>query len=841
MNIRAAARDPGPEPAEKRAQEQRLLETWAAPRGWAYWSAVNNTDVGIWYTVVTFVFFLAAGVLGLMMRTQLAVPGNDFLSQETYNQVFTMHGSVMMFLVAVPFLEAVAIYFLPQMLGARDLPFPRLSAYGFWCYLIGGSVVFGSIFFGAGPSGGWFMYPPLTNAEFSPGIGADIWLLGLSFVEIASLAAAVELIIGVLKTRPPGMSINLIPLYAWYILATGVMILFAFPPLIAGDLLLEMERAFDWPFFDPARGGDPLLWQHLFWIFGHPEVYIVFLPAVGVVAMIVPTFAGRPVVGYSWIVLAAVGTGFISFGLWVHHMFTTGLPVISLGFFSAASEAVVIPTGVQIFALIATMFAGKLRFEPPMLFVMGFLFTFVMGGLTGVMVAIAPFDWQVHDSYFIVAHLHYVLIGGMLFPMFAATYYWMPLISGRRMSLGRPTFWLMFAGFHIGFFPMHFTGLMGMPRRVYTYPEGLGWDELNLLSTVGAFVFASGVVLFVIDVVQHFWRGERAPRNPWGAGTLDWMMEMPPQDWGARSVPIVTTRYPLWQQANLVDDVDHGRFLIPDAPDLRRETIISSVVDAEPEQVLRVPGNSWWPLLAAIPTGGFFIAATFHAWVITGVSGVLAGAAILGWLWTTAERADPNRRDAGCGYVLPRYVSGPPSVGWWAMFITVLADGTAFVSLIFAYFFYWTVSEAWPPALVGEHSLLLPAAAAPFLLLAAGLIRWSVTALRLVQTGRFKLAVCLGCGALLAAAALQIRWLLGAGLDPTAHAYPAIVWTLYGYFLFHVVLAVVMGLYVLARFFAGHLAPGYDIDLRNVALFWYFTVLQGMLAMATIHLFPLAG
>ena len=395
------------------------------------------------------------------------------------------------------------------------------------------------------------MYPPLTSHRFQPGIGADIWLLGLSFVEIASLAAAVELIIGVLKTRPPGMSINLIPLYAWYILATGAMILFAFPPLIAGDILLELERAFDWPFFDPERGGDPILWQHLFWIFGHPEVYIIFLPAVGVVAMIVPTFAQRPIVGYTWIVLAAVGTGFISFGLWVHHMYATGLPKISLGYFSAASEAVVIPTGVQIFAFIATLFAGKVRFEPPMLFVFGFLFTFVIGGLSGVMVALVPFDLQVHDTYFVVAHLHYVLIGGMLFPMFAAAYYWGPVISGRKLMLGRPTFWLMFLGFHIAFFPMHFTGLLGMPRRVYTYPEGLGWDWLNLTSTIGAFAFASGVLVFLIDVVLHFWRGEKVGRNPWNAGTLDWMMEIPPKDWGARSVPIVATRYPLWQQDEL--------------------------------------------------------------------------------------------------------------------------------------------------------------------------------------------------------------------------------------------------------------------------------------------------
>src|SRR5688500_3185222 len=403
----------------RRAQEERLLKAWEPPKGWRYWSEVNNTEVGLWYTATAFLFFLFGGVLALLIRIQLAVPGNEFLSAEMYNQVFTVHGSVMMFLFAIPVFESIAVIFLPQMLGARDLPFPLLSAFGYWCFLLGGIFLCGSIFFDAAPRGGWFMYPPLTTT-YQPGLGADIWLLGFSFIEVAAIAAAVELIVGALKCRPPGMRINLIPLYCWYVLVAAAMVLFAFPPLIAGSMLMELERAFHWPFFDPRGGGDPLLWQHLFWLFGHPEVYIIFLPSVALIAMIVPTFARRAIVGYGWIVLAAVGTGFISFGLWVHHMFTTGLPNISLAFFSAASQAVALPTGVQIFALLATVLAGRVVRSVPMLFVLGALVIFVLGGLTGVMVALAPFDFQAHDTYFVVAHLHYVLIGGMVFPVVAA-------------------------------------------------------------------------------------------------------------------------------------------------------------------------------------------------------------------------------------------------------------------------------------------------------------------------------------------------------------------------------------------------------------------------------------
>ena len=685
---------PGPRPTDDviRAQADRLRETWRSPQGWRYWSDVNNSVVGVWYTVAAFGFFLFGGVLALLMRVQLAVPENTFLSADRYNQVFTMHGSVMMFLFAVPVFEAVSILLLPQLLGARDMPFPRLSAYGFWCYVIGGVFVCGSLLFDAAPKGGWFMYPPLTTLVQTD-VGADIWLLGLSFIEVSSIAAAVELIVGALKCRAPGMRINLIPLYAWYVLVVAGMILFAFPPLIAGDLLLELERTLHWPFFDASRGGDPLLWQHLFWIFGHPEVYIIFLPSVALVAMIVPTFAQRPMVGYSWIVLAAVGTGFLSFGWWVHHMFTTGLPGVSLGVFSAASLAVAIPTGVQIFCFIATVAGARRARSLPILYVWGGLATFVIGGLTGVMVAVAPFDFQAHDTYFIVAHLHTVLIGGTIFPLLAGFHYFFPMVTGKLLSkrFGLPAFLLVFVGFHLTFTPMHLTGLRGMVRRVYTYPAGLGLEWLNMLSTIGAFVLALGFLLFLWEVVRSLRHGDYAPRNPWNAGTVEWLTEMPGEPWGVRSVPEIDSRYPLWDQPDIIRDVDEGRFYLPDAEERRRETLVTSVIDAQPVQCLRVPGPTFLPMAAAIFTGGVFIFSTFHWWTASAVSGVLALAAIVAWLWTgTARIPEKPEKAVGLGVVLPLYASGPHSVGWWAMFITMLGIMSAFLSLVFGYFFYWT-------------------------------------------------------------------------------------------------------------------------------------------------------
>lgn len=823
-----------PPAAVREGQERRLMNAWRTPTGWRYWSAVNNSEVGRWYTALSLVFLLFGGVLALLMRIQLAVPDNDFVSADTYDQLFTLHGSVMMFLFAVPVFEAFSIMMLPQMLGARDLPFPRLSAFGFWCFAIGGVFVCGSIFFGEGPRGGWFMYPPLTT-QYVEGYGPDIWLLGLSFIEIASIAAAVELLVGVLKCRPPGMRINLIPLYSWYILVVAVMILFAFPPLIAGDILLELERTFDWPFFDPSRGGDPLLWQHLFWIFGHPEVYIVFLPSVALVAMIVPTFARTPMVGYGWIVLAALGTGFLSFGLWVHHMFTTGLPGISLGIFSAASEAVAIPTGVQLFCFVATLLVGKLRFTVPMLYVLGGLSTFVIGGLTGVMVALVPFDLQAHDSYFVVGHLHAVLLGGTIFPIVAAVHYFFPLVRGRILSekLGRISFWLMFIGFNVTFLPMHATGLLGMQRRVFTYPDEPGLWALNLASSIGAFILAAGFAIFVIDVIRPKRDDEEVERNPWEAGTLEWLAEVPDRPWGVRSIPEIDSRYPLWDQPNFVRDVDEGRFYLPDAAEEKRETLVTSPVDATPEQCLRVAGPSFVPLLAAVFTGGVFIFSTFHWWVAALVSGGLAFVTIIYWLWTgTAPIPEKDEKDVGLGLRLPIYISGPKSVGWWGMLITMLADLTAFVALIFGWFFYWTASPAWPPA--GHASL----AEAPALWGGALVgFAWAATvaARRLNRAARarwFYLAAAIGAAAAVVGSVLL--WQSAGGIDPTTHVYSSMLWLLVGWTVLHVVIGAVMQLYCVARRITGKMDARHDIDITNATLYWHFVLLTAAVTVAVV-------
>jgi cytochrome c oxidase subunit I+III len=814
---------------------EALKRAWEPPRGWRRLSAVNNTQIGVFYIATALIFFVLAGVLALLMRAQLAVPGAQLVSAGTYNQLFTMHGTVMMFLFAVPIVEAIAVYLLPNMLGARDLPFPRLSAYAFWAYAFGGAAFFCTVFFGVSPDGGWYMYPPLTGKEHSPGIGADWWLLGIGFIEISAIAGAIELIIGILFTRAPGMTLARMPVYAWAMLVSALMIVFAFPAIIAGTLLLEMERAFDWPFFIAARGGDPLLWQHLFWFFGHPEVYIIFLPAAGMVTMMVPTLARTRLVGHGAIVWALVAVGVISFALWVHHMFTAGLGGWALHLASAASFAVAIPSAVQVFAWIATFWKGRVQMTAPTLFLLGFHFIFVLGGLTGVMVAVLPFDWQVHDTYFIVAHLHYVLIGGMVFPVFAGLYYWAPFYNGHRLSErgARWAFGLMFGGFNLAFFSMHITGILGMPRRVYTYADGLGWNLLNLLSTVGAFVFAAGVLWCFIDMVRTLRRPRQDHGNPWNAPTLEWL---PMGEYAARSIPTIDSREPLWDHPGLPAEVEAGRHYLPGTVFGGRETIVTSARGAQPRQLLRLPTDGWLPIVAAAGTAGFFLLLTV-AWVVPAfIFGAVSIAAIIKWLWASDQPPPAATADVGGALVLPVVLRGRASHSWWAMVILLAVDASIFASLAFSHLHVSMALDVCPP----PGAVLPPGGWGPAALFIAGSAAMAWVVRRLGSASRSALmgAVALALVCATAAFVLDLSGHLNADLSPRATAWGATIGALLGWQGFHALVLVVMGGYLLARIATGRLRTDARATLDNTALMWHYVTVQGLVAMGLVRGLP---
>src|SRR6478735_4880072 len=477
------------------SEELNALEnTWSDKPGIIGWlSTTDHKRIGFRIIFTAFCFFGFAGILALMMRMQLMSPNNHFLGPDQYNQFFTTHGSTMMFLFAVPVMEGFGVYFVPLMIGTRTLAFPRLNTLGYYTYLFGGLLIFFGLILNIGPDQGWFSYVPLAGPEYGIGKRVDLWSQMVSLTEISALIVSTNVIVTVMKLRAPGMSLNRIPLFVWSEVITAVMVIFAMPAVMIASSLLSMDRLTNVSthFFNQAEGGDPIMWQHLFWFFGHPEVYIIFIPATGMVSMIITAFSRRKVVGYVEMILSMTATAFIGFGVWVHHMFATGLPQFGQSFFTASSIMIVIPTSLQIFNWIATIWTAKrLRLTTPFLYVVSFFFVFIIGGLTGVMLASVPLDRQVHDTYFVVAHFHYVLIGGSTFPLLGAIVFWFPKMTGRMMSerLGKLSFWLLFAGFNLTFFPMHLLGLEGMPRRVYTYPASMGWGTMNLLASIGAAV-----------------------------------------------------------------------------------------------------------------------------------------------------------------------------------------------------------------------------------------------------------------------------------------------------------------------------------------------------------------
>jgi len=616
----------------------RLDLTWRRPPGIIGWLAtVDHKEIGRRYILTALAFLALGGVLALAMRLQLAKPDSALIGADRYNQLFTMHGSTMMFLFAVPVMEGVAVYIIPLMLGTRSTAFPRLNAFSYFMYLFGGLMLWIAFVLNVGPDMGWFAYTPLSGPEFSPGKRADVWAQMITFTEVSALAAAVVLVCTILKARAPGMTLARMPLFAWAMLVQAAMIIFAMPAVALCSSMLISDRTLGTNFYNAAEHGDALLWQHLFWFFGHPEVYIIFIPATGFVSEITATFCRRPVFAHAVVVLALISTGILAFGLWVHHMFATGLPRVGYSFFTAASMSVSIPTGLQIFCWLATIWDGRPRFQVPMLYVVGFIVTFVIGGLTGVMVAAVPLDLQLHDTYFVVAHFHYVLIGGAVFPLLGILTFWYPKITGRMMdeTLGKIGFWMLFLGFQLAFFPMHWSGMLGMPRRVYTYPAGLGLEIPNMLSTVGAFVVALAVVLFVVNGVMSLYRGVIAGPNPWGATTLEWLTSSPPPVYNFAHIPVVESETPLW-------DAPEGEF--PVVTGLRvdqKEMLLTTVVAAAPDTREPVPEPSLWPFISACAVGVVFVTSIFSAWAVA-VGVIPCFIALTAWFWPKELKRNPE-------------------------------------------------------------------------------------------------------------------------------------------------------------------------------------------------------
>jgi cytochrome c oxidase subunit 1 len=552
-----------------------------APTGlWGWITTVDHKRIGALYGVTALVCFLIGGLEALVIRIQLMRPENHFVSPDVYNQMFTMHGTTMIFLAVMPLAASFFNFMIPLMIGARDVAFPRLNAFSYWVFLFGAVFLHLSFFFGGAPSTGWFGYSNLTSAQYAPGHGVDFWAAGLQILGVASLAAAFNFIVTILNLRAPGMKMMRMPPFVWMTLVTAFLIILAFPIITVALVFLLFDRFFGTNFYVPASGADPLLWQHLFWLFGHPEVYILILPAMGIVSEVLPTFSRKPLFGYAVVVYSGIFIGFMGWGVWSHHMFSTGLGPLADSFFALTTMLIAIPTAVKIFNWIATIWGGKIILKTAMLFALGFIAMFTMGGLSGFMHASPPADLQQTDTYFVVAHIHYVLFGGAMMGIFAGIYYWFPKITGRLLSerLGQWHFWLTMLAMNVTFFPMHFVGLLGMPRRVYTYAEHMGFDWMNMLSTIGAFGIAVSVLIFVWNLLVSARSGQVAGNDPWGGASLEWAIPSPPPPYNFGSVPIVHSRDPLWHKES-------------------REAALASNQVHGP---IHMPPNSFWPAVSAL-------------------------------------------------------------------------------------------------------------------------------------------------------------------------------------------------------------------------------------------------
>ncbi len=853
---------------------ERLTEAWQRPPGFIGWmSAVNHRAVGLRYIVTAFIFFIMAGILALLMRAQLAQPDLEILSPEAFNQFFTVHGAVMMFLFAIPMLEGLGIYFVPMMIGARDMAFPRLNAFGYWVYLFGGVILFIAFFMGRGPDAGWFNYPPLSGSGYSPsatdvsmtsigqfeaGRGIDFYLIAVTMLEVAALVAAVELIVTMFKFRAPGMSLNRMPLFCWASLVTAFMIIIAMPALMTVSVMLELDRKFGTTFFDTAAGGSSLLWQHLFWFFGHPDVYIMLLPAFGIISSIIAVAVARPMSGYLLVAMSTVAIGILSFGLWVHHMYAVGIALMGLSFFAAASMMITIPSGITVFAWIATIWKGALKINTAFLFAAGTIVVFVLGGITGVMVASPVFDWQVHDTYFIVAHFHYVIIGGVILPIFAGLFHWLPKITGRLLneSLGHWCFWLTFLGTHLTFFPMHQLGFDGMPRRVYTYLPEQGLGDLNFVATVGAFMMGAGALLFLINFAMTTWHGKIAGPDPWAGGTLEWRTESPPPAYGFATMPFISSRYPLWQQDTTdppADRVPEGWRSFNDAPNGERTTYMTTMLEARPEGRAFLPAPTLQPFWVAVAVTLIFaaflpIVGFDTELLLIPVGVVLLYVLAVAWNWPSQPFARDEATDREAPGTLPHITAGRFSTIWWGMIWLIVIEAVVLGCLMFAYFYLrisvptWPADDAilpaWPPEGIPDPPLVLPALAGIVLL--ASVIPMYL-GIRAIKAGnRDGLLYGLVTATLLAivSLALSATHYLDRPFSWTDNAYTSIVATLGGHHAIHVAVLILVAIPMILLAQRGYYDQHRYIGVQALSLYWYFVVAAWVAYFVTVYITP---
>jgi cytochrome c oxidase subunit 1 len=633
----------------------RLLERPRATTGpWSWVTTVDHKKIAIMYGSLATVFLLVGGIEALFIRLQLARPDGTVLTAARYNEFFTMHGTTMVFLMGMPIAAAFGNYLIPLMIGARDVAFPRLNMMGFWIFGLGGLFIYSSFALGGAPDGGWFGYAPLTSTPLSagylPGRGTDFWSVGLIMLGIGSVATAVNFLVTIINMRAPGMTMMRLPVFVWMMLVVAFLTLFAMPPVTAAMIMIFMDRNFHTNFFNAAAGGDPLVYQNLFWIFGHPEVYILILPGMGIVSEILPVFSRKPLFGYAIVVMSGIAIGFLGWGVWAHHMFVTGIGPVAVSAFGLSTMLIAVPTGVKIFNWLGTVWGGAVRLATPMLFALGFIAQFTIGGLSGVMHAIVPSDTQQTDTYFVVAHFHYVLFGGLMFAVFGGFYYWWPKFFGYSLSerLGKVNFWLMVIGFNLTFFPMHFLGFEGQPRRTYTYPKGMGWESLNLLSTIGAFLIAASVLVYLVNIFYSAKRQGREPvtSDPWDARTLEWMTSSPPPEYNFPEVPIVTHRDELWHRKYTEDD--EGRLVKLPAGGAVEVAEHGAVEQGAVEPgSIHMPSPSYWPLIfaLALPTLGYGF--VFKNWWIVALGAVIGFFGVSGWAIEPSTEPDVHTHAEG--------------------------------------------------------------------------------------------------------------------------------------------------------------------------------------------------